>query len=159
MYTKYEILFLTIIFGRIIHTLFGFYLKYKFSTQWVNLRIKRHTGWALRQGSRYQIGWFFWKVPKGRGSFSIQRFISQILETLNRAFWVWNWHKQSKIRVQGMFFFFKNCIEKNQNKAHFEEGFSSHTPTPHSASRGTQFRIFWKWLFSSFFIFRCASIS
>ena len=40
----------------------------------------------------------------GRGSFSIQKFILQILGTLNRAFSAWNWYKKSKFRVQGMFF-------------------------------------------------------
>ena len=33
--------------------------------------------------------------------------------------------QKSNIRVQGMYF--NNCIEKNQNKTQFEEGFSSHT--------------------------------
>ena len=33
--------------------------------------------------------------------------------------------QKSNFRVQGMFF--NNCIEKNQNKTHFEEGSSSHT--------------------------------
>ena len=33
--------------------------------------------------------------------------------------------QRSNFRVQGMFF--NNCIEKNQNKTHFEEGSSSHT--------------------------------
>ena len=46
----------------------------------------------LREESRYQIVWIFGKVPKGeRGSFSIQKSILQILGTLNRAFWAWNW--------------------------------------------------------------------
>ena len=39
-----------------------------------------------------------------RGAFSIQKFMLQILRTLNRAFWAWNWYKKSKFRVQGMFF-------------------------------------------------------
>ena len=33
--------------------------------------------------------------------------------------------RKSNFSVQGMFF--NNCIEKNQNKTHFEEGSSSHT--------------------------------
>ena len=42
---------------------------------------------AIREGSCYQIGWIFEKVPKrGRGSFSMQKFILQTLETLNRDF-------------------------------------------------------------------------
>ena len=34
--------------------------------------------------------------------------------------------QKSNFRVQDMFFF-NNCIEKNQNKTHFEEGSRSHT--------------------------------
>ena len=80
----------------------------------------------LREGWLRQIGWLFGKVPNGgRGSFSIQRYMLQILGTLNRAFWAGNWYKRviSGFRVC----FFNNCIEKNQNKTHFEEGSSSHT--------------------------------
>ena len=59
---------------------------------------------------------------RGGGSFPIQKFMLQILGTLNRAFWAWNWYKRviSGFRVC----FFNNCIEKNQNKTHFEEGTS-----------------------------------
>ena len=55
----------------------------------------------------------------GGGSFSIQKFMLQILGTINKAFWAWNWYK----RVVSGFgvCFFNNCIEKNQNKAHFED--------------------------------------
>ena len=48
----------------------------------------------VREGARYQIEWIFGKVPKGEGggkSFSIQKFMLQILGTLNRAFWAWYW--------------------------------------------------------------------
>ena len=48
---------------------------------------------VLRERRRYQIGWIFGKFPKGEGSFSIQKFMLQILGTLNRAFWSWNWYK------------------------------------------------------------------
>ena len=59
----------------------------------------------IRDRSHYQIGWIFGKAPKGgRGPFSIQKFILQILGTLNRPFWAWNWYKNSKFRVQAMFF-------------------------------------------------------
>ena len=58
----------------------------------------------LRDGWRYQIGWIFGKVPKGGGSFSIQKLMLQTLGTLNRAFLAWNWYKKSKFRVQGTFF-------------------------------------------------------
>ena len=77
---------------------------------------------VLRERRRYQIGWIFGKFPKGEGSFSIQKFMLQILGTLNRAFWSWNWYK---IVISGFrVCFFNNCIEKNQNKTHFEEGTS-----------------------------------
>ena len=36
--------------------------------------------------------------------------------------------QKSNFRVQGMFF--NNCIEKNQNKTHFEEGTSEPPPPP-----------------------------
>ena len=39
----------------------------------------------LREGSCYQFRWVFGKVPGG-GSFSIQKFILQILKILNRVF-------------------------------------------------------------------------
>ena len=55
----------------------------------------------------------------------IKKFILQILGTWNRHFLAWDWFKRviSGFRVC----FFNNCIEKNQNKTHFEEGSSSHT--------------------------------
>ena len=81
----------------------------------------------LREGWLRQIGWIFGKVPKGGGggSFSIQKFMLQILGTINKAFWAWNWYKRviSGLRVC----FFNNFIEKNQNKTHFEKGSCSHT--------------------------------
>ena len=53
---------------------------------------------------------------------------------MNRAFWAWNWYKRviSGFRVC----FFNNCIEKNQNKTHFEEG-TSESPPP--------LEMFWKY--------------
>ena len=36
---------------------------------------------------------FLEKGQRGEGSFSIQKFILQILGTLNRAVWLWNWYK------------------------------------------------------------------
>ena len=45
----------------------------------------------FRDGSGYQDEWIFGKLPKrGGGSFSIKKFMLQILGTLNRAFWAWN---------------------------------------------------------------------
>ena len=65
---------------------------------------------VLRERRRYQIGWIFGKFPKGEGSFSIQKFMLQILRTLNRAFLSWNWNKIviSGFRVCS----FNNCIKK-----------------------------------------------
>ena len=57
----------------------------------------------------------FRKSAKGGvGSFSIQKFILQILGTLNRFFWAWNWYKRviSGLRV-GFFstiVLYYNCI-------------------------------------------------
>ena len=47
---------------------------------------------SLWEGPGFQIGWIFRKVSRG-GSFSIQKFLLQILGTLISAFWPWNWHK------------------------------------------------------------------
>ena len=60
-----------------------------------------------------------------------------ILGTLNRTFWSWNWYK---IVILGFrVCFFNNCIEKNQNKTHFEGGSSSHT----SLRDGSRYQIGW----------------
>ena len=106
---------------------------------------------ALREGWLYQIGWIFGKVPGG-GSFSIQKFILQILGTLNRAFWAWNWFKRviSWFRVC----FFNNCIDRNQNKTHFEEG-TSESPLWNFSEKSSDLVapplpqnpiLLWKWL-------------
>ena len=50
----------------------------------------------------YQL--IFRKSSKGGGSFSIQKFMLQILGTLNRAFEYEIDIKKSNFRVQGMFF-------------------------------------------------------
>ena len=46
-----------------------------------------------------------------------------------QGFWAWNWFKRviSGFRVC----FFNNCIEKNQNKTHFEEGMFGFFPKIH----------------------------
>ena len=56
----------------------------------------------------------FWKSAKGGGgrAFLIQKFILQILGTLNRVFLSWNWYK---IVISGFrVCFFNNCIEKTK---------------------------------------------
>ena len=69
----------------------------------------QHT--LLWERSGYQTGWFFGKVPRGWGSLSIQKFIVQILGTLSRFFWAWNWYIQkSNFRVKGIFFQQLYCI-------------------------------------------------
>ena len=56
----------------------------------------------VREGSCYQSGWIFGKVPKGGGViFNLKNYVADFG---NRAFWAWNWYKKSKYRVQGMFF-------------------------------------------------------
>ena len=60
-------------------------------------------GWFATLGQQDALGLFI----------SIQKFILQILGTLNRAFWAWNWYKRliSGFKVC----FFNNCIEKVKN--------------------------------------------
>ena len=72
------------------------------------------------------------------GSFSIQKFMLQILRTLNGAFWAWNWYKIviSEFRVC----FFNNCVEENQNKTHFEEGNKN---SQSSLRDGSRYQIGW----------------
>ena len=53
--------------------------------------------------------------------FNPKKYIADI-GTLNRTFWSWNWYKIVIIGFRVCFF--KNCIEKNQNKTPFEEGTS-----------------------------------
>ena len=69
----------------------------------MHLKASKMHACILREGSCYQIGRVFGKVPKGGESFSIQKIMLQILGTLNRAFCAWNWCKKSEFRVQGMF--------------------------------------------------------
>ena len=68
------------------------------------------------------------KLPKGRGGviYNPKIYVAYFW-TLNGAFWALNWYKRviSVFRVC----FFNNCIEKNQNKSHFEEG-ASESPSP-----------------------------
>ena len=62
------------------------------------------------------------KFQKGGGVISNPKIYIADFGLLNRAFWAWKWYKRviSGFRVC----FFNNCIEKNQNKTHFEEGTS-----------------------------------
>ena len=81
----------------------------------------------LGKGGVTKSNEFSEKFKKGGGSMGLfqSKHLYCIFETLNRAFWAGNWFKRviSGFRVS----FFNNCIEKNQNKTHFEEGSSSHT--------------------------------
>ena len=60
----------------------------------------------------------FWKsLKRGGGSFSIQKFILQILGTLKRAFWSWNWYK---IVILGLRVFFQQLYwEKSKQDTLF----------------------------------------
>ena len=58
------------------------------------------------------------------------------LENLKQGFLSMKLIQKSNFRVQGMFFF-NNCIEKNQNKTHFEGGSSSH----YSIRDGSRYQI------------------
>ena len=69
----------------------------------------------IREGGRYQIRWIFEKVPKrGRWSFSIQKSMLQILGTLNRAFWAWNWYKRVTSGFRVCFFLQQLYWEKSK---------------------------------------------
>ena len=85
-----------------------------------------YTDWMLPEflGMDGDTKWneFSGKLQRG-GSFSIQKFIFQIMATFNRNIWSWNWYKIVISEFRECFF--KNSIEKNQNKTHFEEGSSS----------------------------------
>ena len=61
----------------------------------------------------------------------------QILEKLIRASRAWNWYKRviSAFKVC----FFNKCIEKNQNKTHFEKGSWSQT----SLRDGSRYQVRW----------------
>ena len=62
-----------------------------------------------REGSCYKIGWNFGKVPKGGGSFSIQKFILQILGILNRVF-EHELIQKSNFRIQGYGYVFSTIV-------------------------------------------------
>ena len=70
----------------------GFLKRGKSLVLWWNIL------WArlpLREADPFQNGWIFGKSSKGGGgSFSIQKFMLQILGTLNKAFWAWNLYKR-----------------------------------------------------------------
>ena len=60
----------------------------------VHLNIWNFMFIAWNKGRVAVLNWMnFWKSSKGGGSFSIQKFILQILGTLNKTFWSWNWYK------------------------------------------------------------------
>ena len=69
----------------------------------------------FRKSSKWGVG----------GHFQSKNLCCRFWELWTGFFLAWNWYKRviSGFRVC----FFNNCIEKNQNKTHFEEGSSSHT--------------------------------
>ena len=54
----------------------------------------------------------FWKSSRGAGSFSIQKFMLQILETLNRTFLSWIWYQIVISEFQGFMFFSTIVLRK-----------------------------------------------
>ena len=65
----------------------------------------------------------FWKSAKGGGViFNPKNYIADF-GNFKHGFLIMKMIQNSNFRIQGMFFF-NNCIEKNQNKTHFEEGTS-----------------------------------
>merc|ERR1712012_485450 len=68
----------------------------------------------------------FRESAKGRGGgviFNPKKYIADF-GNFNQGFLIMKLIQNSNFRVQGMFF--NDCIEKNQNKTHVEEGSSSH---------------------------------
>ena len=66
----------------------------------------------------------FRKSAKGGGGgiFNPKIYVADF-ENFKQGFLIMKLIQKSNFRVQGMFFF-NNCIEKHQNKTHFEEGTS-----------------------------------
>ena len=62
----------------------------------------------------------FGKVPKGGGIFNPKIYVADF-GNFKQGFLSMKLILKSNFRVQGMLLF-NNCIEKNQNKTHFEEG-------------------------------------
>ena len=83
----------------------------------------------IREGGRYQIRWIFEKVPKrGRWSFSIQKIMLQILGTLNRTFWAWNWYKRVTSGFRVCFFLQQLYWEKSKQDTLWRRHFWIHPP-------------------------------
>ena len=69
----------------------------------------------------------FWKIAKeGRVIFNPKIYVADF-GNFKQGFLSMKLIQKSNFRAQGMFFFVKNCIKKNQNKTHFEECSSIHT--------------------------------
>merc|ERR1712012_714431 len=82
----------------------------------------------------------FRESAKGRGGgviFNPKKYIADF-GIFNQGFLFMKLIQNSNFRVQGMFF--NDCIEKNQNKTHFEEGSSSHN----SLRDGSRYQIGWQ---------------
>ena len=80
-----------------------FYETYLNTKQWFlcNIRSCHFAFNNLGTGRATKSDEFSEKFQKGGGwSFSIQKFMLQILGTLNRAFWAWNWYKRI---ISGLF--------------------------------------------------------
>ena len=64
-------------------------------------------------------------MPKGGGVIFNPKIYVADFGNFKQGFLTMKLIQKSIFRVQGMFF--NNCIEKSQNKIHFEEGSSNHT--------------------------------
>ena len=67
---------------------------------------------------------FLGNVPRREGIFNPKKYVADF-GNFKQGFMSMKLIQNSKYRVQGIFF--NNCVEKNQNRTHFEEGSSSHT--------------------------------
>ena len=99
----------------------------------------RERSLSVREGSRYQIRWIFGKVPKGGcgGHFQSKSLCCRFWELWTELF---EHEIDTKVNSGFRVCFFNSCIEKYQNKTHFEKGmfgfffqkfirFSSRTPS------------------------------
>ena len=75
------------------------------------------------------------KFQRGGGIIFNPKIYIAGFENFKHGFLSMKFIQKRNFRVQGMFF--NNCIEKNQNKTHFEEGSSSHN----SLGDGSRYQI------------------
>ena len=91
----------------------------------------------LREASRYQIRWFFGKVPRGVEVILNPKIYVADFGNFEQGFLSMTLIQNSNIRVQGMFL--RQLYWENQNKTHMEEGSSRHN----SIRDGSRYQIGW----------------